>query len=111
MPDSTTINYLDLFTNPNSPLEAVPFKHYVTPEDTGKFGFYAIRTDIKKLLKNGNRKSPQKGSSDFEMFALNHGINRNVLMGLSGLAGGAGIGAAYLSSRPNTNSNTSYNNK
>ena len=111
MPDSTTINYLDLFTNSNSPLEVVPFKHYITPEDTSRFGSYLIKTDVKKLLKDGNRKSPETGSNYLETVAINHGNRRNVLMGLSGLAGAAGIVPVYLSNRAYSNRHSSTDTK
>ena len=86
MPDSTTINYLDLMRNGIIPVKIEEFKHYIP-----------ITMKVNTLTPNkyGYKKSPEEGATNFQTFTRNNrGRFADLLdnVGRTGLLGGLAVG-------------------
>lgn len=72
MPDSTTINYLDLMRNGTIPVKIEEFKHYITPGDSSKYQPITIDFDLTPIHRNGNKKSSEEDSQNVQTPAYNY---------------------------------------
>jgi len=95
MPDSTTINYLDLMRNGIIPVKIEEFKHYITPEDTSRYNPITMKVNTLTPNKYGYKKSPEEGATNFQTFTRNNrGRFADLLdnVGRTGLLGGLAVG-------------------
>lgn len=100
MPDSTTINYLDLMRNGTIPVKIKEFQHYVTPGDTSKYQPITIDFDLTQIHRNGNKKHPEENSENVQASAYNYRDYPTRLMDRVRLSGALGAApTAYLNYR------------
>lgn len=95
MPDSTTINYLDLMRSGKIPIKITEFQHYVTPEDTSRYNPIAIIPDYIKMNQNGYKRNPDETSEGIQKGASNNRDRINAILdhiGFTGALGGVALG-------------------
>lgn len=108
MPDSTTINYLDLMRSGKIPIKITEFQHYITPEDTTKYEPIAIDFDFTPIWRNGYRKEAQNSQNIQENSYSYRSYPTRIMdrIRYSGVLGA--LPTAYYNYRLSSNRNTNY---